>query len=77
MVRLEIKVIDKDSKAPIAFVPVAVGATVQVADESGTAVFEVPEGNYIVSVKPPFYRGKQVQVKAPGIYIIELESLLL
>jgi len=77
MARLIIRVVDKDSGSPIAFVGVAVDGLVQLTDKHGVAEFDVPPGEYTVRCKPPFYEPATMRVRAPGEYVIELRPVRL
>jgi len=50
------KIIDAETKAPLAFINVAVDGKIDITDKNGVYVIEdLPEGEYFLRIRAPFY----------------------
>ena len=74
MPELRIRLVDKDSNAPIAFVTIAVDGAVATTNMDGVAVFDLPVGEYVVQARPPFYEPLKAKVRSPGFYTFSLRT---
>ena len=76
MAVLNVIIKDRKTGAPIPYVRVQLNSIASSADSQGKATFDVPPGEYTLSVRSPAHRPYTSKVKAPGTYTVYLEYAL-
>jgi len=75
MARVIITFIDKDTRAPIAFLSCVIDGQITASDTSGKVAIDLPAGTYTLRVRHPFYEPVTQNITVPGTYSFELRSV--
>jgi len=73
--RLRLTFIDKETRAPIAFLSCTVDGLVTASDPNGVVDVDMPAGTYTLRVRHPFYEPLTQSIAVPGEYRFELRSV--